>query len=597
MCGIAGIFNFSSNDIRINRVVLEKMNSAMINRGPDGSGYWFSGDNKVAFTHRRLSIIDVDARSNQPMVFENYVIVFNGEIYNYKKLRSDLKAQGDIFKTESDTEVILHLYAKYKNEMFNMMRGMYSLAIWDSKKQAMVLARDPFGIKPLYYYMDDKEIIVASQVKAIANSVEVSLENEPAGHVGFLLLGSVPEPYTIYKGIYSLGPGQVMKIDRGGRCTTHRFADVADLYKKNITEDFRAGEESKDSGKYLYEIVKETIDCHLVSDVPVGIYLSSGIDSSVISVIASETVKKSMVALTATFEENEKRFDEYLLSSKLAEQCGLTQIKIHFTVDDFMGELDNILNCMDQPTIDGINVYMISKKARELGIKTVLTGLGADEVFGGYPSFRNISKIYKFHQLMSKIHIPDQFINWGLNIFSSYMDNDKINKIWDYGSSIAKTYVLYRGLFFPKELFEILDREYVEEGLKKLNLFDEMDISYKTSKSIYDKVSLLEMQWYMKNQLLRDADWAGMAHSIEIRVPFVDYYFLKKLKRLSKKYTTKLALANTVSNKVPREIFTRKKSGFTIPLKKWYAEVSGETGLPGYKGWAMYVYDRFHLAL
>ena len=594
MCGVGGVFHFWGHDGVVEKELLIKMNHEMASRGPDGSGIWVSEDNKTGLCHRRLSIIDIDARSNQPMFFKHYSIVFNGEIYNYQILKKELIEKGAVFQTASDTEVILQLYAEHGLETFNKLRGMYSLVIWDDIKKEMILSRDPFGIKPLYYYLEDNFVVVASQVKAIVNSVKINFEMEPAGQVGFFLLGSVPEPFTLYKDVFSLSPGSVAKISKDGKLACHQFASISNIYIDEFAKTDNNVTDNKDDIIKLEEVVRDTIRCHLVADVPVGIYLSSGIDSSVIAALASETAKKSIVAITAGFEESkDKKNDEMPLSIKLAEKCGFNHQKVVFNFNDFKSELTNIIKKMDQPTIDGVNMYMISKRAKELGIKTVLSGVGADEIFRGYPTFKNAKKIYKYSNFTIKNKISQKIIKALLAQINLVSKNNKLTKIVDYGETISKAYFLCRALYVVDDLLKVLNEDIVNSGLERLSLFEAMDRSCMNGRDINQKISLLEMQWYMKNQLLRDADWAGMAHSIEIRVPFVDYYFVKSLNSISDVRINKKSLAQIANKYMPKEILTRKKSGFTVPLIKWCNMSNICEYDEGYEGWAKYVYRKF----
>ena len=282
MCGLAGIFTYASDGPPVLKLELIRMRDQMLHRGPDGEGLWVSADHKIGLAHRRLAIIDLSENGAQPMssIDCRYEIVFNGEIYNFKELRSNLQSKNINFRSHSDTEVLLALYAQYGNEMCKLLRGMYAFAIWDNIDQSLFLARDPFGIKPLYWHDDGKTIRFASQVKSLMAGGGIKNETEPAGIVGYWIWGSIPEPFTLYKGLLSMTPGTWLKIDQHGRRTSSSFGSLYNLYlgKDNSPSQFVD----------LRGALLDSVRHHLIADVPVGVFLSAGIDSSTILALASE---------------------------------------------------------------------------------------------------------------------------------------------------------------------------------------------------------------------------------------------------------------------------------------------------------------------
>jgi asparagine synthase (glutamine-hydrolysing) len=288
MCGIAGILVSPKSEGLDFSEALTRLSSALATRGPDASGQWVSGTRILGFAHRRLSIIDVDARSDQPMHSTDgrYTIVFNGEIYNYQELRSDLEKKGRGFRTTGDTEVLLQMYAEYGEDMLTRLRGMYAFGIWDELSQELFLARDPFGIKPLYYAEGGGNFYFASQVKALLTVPEVDLREEPAGHVGFFVWGSVPEPYTLYRGIRCLPSGTWMRATREGISKPRLFASPAGEFSKFGLDEMPQSE--TEANVRLHDALRETVRMHEISDVPVAVFLSAGIDSGVVTALAAE---------------------------------------------------------------------------------------------------------------------------------------------------------------------------------------------------------------------------------------------------------------------------------------------------------------------
>ncbi len=298
MCGIAAIFSYNFEAPPPARDQLIAMHDAMAARGPDGEGIWTSQEHRIAMAHRRLSIIDLTDAGAQPMASRDgsFRIVYNGEIYNYRALREDLIAQGEIFTSESDTEVLLALYAKRGPDMVHLLRGMFAFAIWDEKRRGLFLARDPYGIKPLYYaYADDgKTICVASQVKALLAGGGIDTRAEAAGHTGFFLLGCVPEPYTLYRGIRSLPAGGNLWIDNSGRGEPRRWFD--------LTTELAEAEAVPFDRDALRSALIDSVRHHMIADVPVGVFLSSGLDSATLAALAAEIEGSSLRTVTLGFD-------------------------------------------------------------------------------------------------------------------------------------------------------------------------------------------------------------------------------------------------------------------------------------------------------
>lgn len=576
MCGVAGIFSYHYAAQQVDREELRSIRDHMIARGPDGKGEWFSQNNRVALGHRRLAIIDLSENAAQPMatVDDQYVISFNGEIYNYKSIRKDLEQKGYKFQSNSDTEVLLHLYADKGEAMVHDLRGMFAFALWDKNKQAMLLVRDPYGIKPLYYADDGWTLRLASQVKAIMAGGRVSQQVEPAGIVGFYLFGSVPEPYTTYQEIRSVPAGSYLWVDSTGPSEPIKYFSLSRIWAEARQEESN----KTDLQVQVREALLDSVKHHMVADVPVGAFLSAGIDSGALVGLMSEQKKggHQIKTICLAFEEFKgKHDDESLLAAKVAEQYGTQHTTRYVSEQEFKQDLPKILEAMDQPTIDGINTWFVAKAASEQGLKVAVSGLGGDELFGGYPSFHDIPRWVKLLWLPS--HIPGLGIlaEKTLTAFKPLFSriNPKAAGMIRYGSDYAGAYLLKRGLFLPNELKQVIDSDLVKEGLRRLRpqQFINQTIDPCPASS-FGKVAALESSLYLRNQLLRDADWAGMAHSLEIRVPLVDAWLLRLIaKQLvsSKNTNPKELLAKSPDNPLPEFIVKRAKSGFTTPISKW----------------------------
>ena len=342
MCGFAGIFAYSNNAPPVLETELLRIRDQMFHRGPDGEGLWISADKRVGLGHRRLSIIDLSENGAQPMASLDgrYQIIFNGEIYNFKELRSELKPQGINFRGNSDTEVLLNLYALKGEAMCSSLRGMYAFAICDNLTQSIFLARDPFGMKPLYWHDDGQTIRFASQVKALLAGGGIKPESEPAGVVGYWIWGSVPDPFTLYKDLLSLEPGTWLKIERDGKRESGSFQSLFGLFSKStrVTSNY----------SNLREALLDSVQAHLVSDVPVGIFLSAGIDSSTILGLAAEC-GTPLRSITLGFKEFQgTNSDETVLAELVAKKYGIKQDTVWITKKDFEDKLKHYMSSMDQ---------------------------------------------------------------------------------------------------------------------------------------------------------------------------------------------------------------------------------------------------------
>lgn len=567
----------------------------MTARGPDGQGLWVDDDRRVGLAHRRLSIIDLSERGAQPMGKGDgaQVVSYNGEIYNYRTLRDRLKQRGYEFTSDTDTEVLLHLYAEHGPGMVKHLRGMYAFALWDDTRGGLFLARDPYGIKPLYVADNGRRVHVASQVSALRSIADVDTGVEPAGHVGYFLWGHLPDPYTLFRGIRALPAGHTQWIDRSGSDEPQPFASVASALGNGTAN----GQKSPTQEKHerLRDALVDSVQQHLVADVDVGLFLSAGLDSATLLALASEHTNQ-MKTVTLGFEAfRGTHEDEVPGAERLAERYNADHRTVWVTQDDFTAAHDDFFSAMDQPTIDGANTYFVSRAAAASGLKVALSGLGGDELFGGYPSFEQIPR------LVSTVgRIPGiATIGRGLRAVAAplvrRLTSPKYASILEYGTSYGGAYLLRRGLYMPWELPNVLDPELVREGWEELQPLARLDTAATAAGAeARSKITALESSWYMSNQLLRDTDWASMAHSLEVRTPLVDWTLLNTIGTEVVKYDlTKQDMVRTPEQPLPDEFLNRPKSGFTVPLRRWLlADRSEYESARGLRGWAQYVYDQ-----
>ena len=591
MCGIAGIYSYQVHSPPVDQAELMRIRERMISRGPDGAGIWFSDDQRVGFAHRRLAIIDLSPAGAQPMhdpETGNW-IVFNGEIYNHVELRAQLNREGIATRSHSDTEVLLKLYAHKGMEMLNMLRGMYAFSIWDASKRQMYLARDPFGIKPLYIADDGLTLRFASQVKALLAG-QVDTRPEPAGHVGFLLWGSVPGPYTLYRGIRSLPPGHWVCIADGVVAQPVCFNNPTIALRKTTSVGPEATEAALNK---IAQAVRESVAAHMVADVPVGVFLSAGLDSTMLAACAADLGK--LETLTLGFEEyKDGIFDEAALAGEVAQGLGAQHTLHRISAADFAHDRALMLDAMDQPSIDGINTWFVAKAAAKQGLKVALSGIGGDEMFGSYSSFSQVPRLRKALGGFAEFPLLGRMVRKGLSAISGILPSPKYAGLLEYGGTLEGAYLLRRALFMPWEIGALMDPEMAAEGLRELDTLAAMRAITEEISSERLAISALEMQQYMKNQLLRDADWAGMAHSVEIRTPFVDMTLLEQFAEIPSLTPSqeKWAVARAVAPNLPEAVLNRPKTGFSVPIHQWLNPDELST-VSSHREWAQVLYQTF----
>ena len=510
---------------------LERGCEAMRNRGPDGAGAWWSHDNRIGLGHLRLSILDLDSRANQPMSTPDgrFVIVFNGEIYNFQTLRRELIEQGVRFNTCSDTEVILQLFVRDGEDFLPRLRGMFALAIWDNLEERLFMARDPYGIKPLYYACTGKGVLVASQVKALLATGLVSHDPDAHGQAGFWMLGSVPEPHTWNREIRALPAGHCAWIKTGRLKQVRCWWDVSAFWRE-APADVLSDQEVRE---LVRTALRNSVAAHLVSDVPVGVFLSGGIDSGALAGLMVEAGARNLQGVTIAFREFAGRHeDETPLAAQVARHYGITHHVRMVTREEFVADLPRILEAMDQPSIDGINTWYASKAVAELGLKVVVSGVGGDELFQGYDHFRQLPGLVRWWRLASHAPGAMTLAQWIADWKARRSSNARWSVAPELAKSLAGAWWLRRGLYCPTELTPLMGEELARCGLA--NFAPNDWVASKSGVLAADlrlALSQIESSTYLRNQLLRDSDWASMDHSVELRTPLVDAWLLRDLSR------------------------------------------------------------------
>ena len=574
MCGIFGVV---SRNGWLTPDLLERASRTLAHRGPDDAGTVVMDCGsaepcQVGFSHTRLSIIDLSPLGHQPMqdrATGNW-IVFNGEIYNFRELRRELEATGSEFRSQSDTEVILAAYRVWGEECLPRLRGMFAFALWDALRRRLLLARDPLGIKPLYYYSAEKSFLFASEVRTLLQTGLVPRKVDPAGVLSYLAFGSVYEPGTIVEGVRAVPAGHVLTVEKGS-VSAREYWNLLHPAAGRVGEVERA-RDGADTER-LPAILRDAVLSHLVSDVPVGVFLSGGIDSSsLVAVLSHNDVRAKTFSLV--FREEE--FNEAQYSREVARRFGTEHHEIPVSQDDTLAVLPEALRAMDQPTIDGINTYLVSAKTRAAGVKVALTGLGADEMFAGYSNFRRVPKMESFARRFGRLpRFTQRPISAAMARLAGKSDrNRKLAALASAQDSIVHPYFLVRTLFAPVEreaLFSTGDYEAAEQALA---IVLRESVAASSALDPVNRVSYLESRWYMRNTLLRDSDFMSMAHGLELRVPFLDRALVETCFRipgagkLQGRLPKGLLLAS-LGVELPQAIVQRPKRGFTLPFERW----------------------------
>ncbi|HZW93789.1 MAG TPA: asparagine synthase (glutamine-hydrolyzing) [Candidatus Eremiobacteraceae bacterium] len=577
MCGIFGII---ARNARVPREVLERATQSLAHRGPDDSGTVIlqdsAGENiEVGLGNRRLAIIDLSPLGHQPMsdpATGNW-IVYNGEVYNFREVRAELERAGLEFRSASDTEVILKAYAHWGEKCLAQFRGMFAFAIWDVRRHSLFVARDPMGLKPLYYYISDRYFMFSSEVRTLLGTGLVRRVVDPAGLINYLTFGSLYDPNTLVDGISSLPPGCYLTWGEG-QLQQIQYWDLADPASEGCANACDNGNTRATLEIQLPEKLDESVRLQLVSDVPVGVFLSGGIDSSsLVGILSRNGVRPSTFSIV--FREAE--YSEAKYSRAIAQKFRTDHHEITVSQADFFAAIAPAIHAMDMPTIDGINTYFVAQKTRAAGVKVALSGLGGDEMFGGYSSFSTVPRMEQFSNISRRIPeaIRSPLVSMLAAVAPSSDQNRKLAALGRNGGGIIHPYFVSRMLFTPGQL-----RELLPEMKPDSNAFqraeEPLNESYGRAMRLdpVNRISYLEARCYMLNTLLRDSDFMSMAHGLEVRVPFIDHQLARALfavpgSRKVDARTPKPLLVRALGGQLPDEIVHRPKRGFTLPFEHW----------------------------
>ena len=555
MCGIGGILRReppSSPDL-IDDLLLR----SLLHRGPDDRGRYDSPDGLATLVHTRLSILDLRREGRQPMHRHGCWLTFNGEIYNFRSLREELIREGERFTTATDTEVILALYLRRGSDFWRHLRGMYALALWDESRRSGLLLRDPFGIKPLYYGLSKKgDLLFASEVRALLATGEFERKIDPVGLESYLAFGSVAEPHTLVSGISLLKAGHFLRWAGG-------IVRSQELYFSPKAPTLSP---TQDAVIEVRAALSDSVRHHLVSDVSCGILLSGGLDSGAILALTQQT--NGSPAATFTLALEDQSCDESEAARKRAAESGSRHHEFLLTGELAENWADEFLSAMDQPSVDGFNTFCIAKFAAAHGYRVLLSGLGADEIFGGYPSQKLIPKMVRLGKILR--HFRSCF-STGPNGGSAGSGKTlRLREFLAGSSTVERAYIAVRSIFSVRERRLIMSR--ILGGPISADDRVELNLSPSgTSGSMAEEICYLEATRYLRNQLLRDADVMGMAHGVEIRVPFVDRRLLETLHRIPPqvRLAPEKKLLRAAVPECDSSPGKAKKRGFTLPYTEW----------------------------
>lgn len=559
MCGIAGILYFNQ-PLAEERSILS-MTDALAHRGPDAKGIYMDGG--LALGHRRLSIIDLSAAANQPFTDASgrYTIVFNGEMYNYREVKAQISDYP--FQTTSDTETLLAAYAKWGTNCLNRFSGMYAFAIWDREQKELCLVRDRMGVKPLYYYMDEEKIIFASEIRAILASGYVPKCISMQGLYEYFSCQSVSYPLTIIRGIRQLEAGSYLKIKQG-KTERAKYWNVCDVPQPAIYTD------AATVRKNVKHLLGQSVQRRLVSDVPVGAFLSGGIDSSVVVGLMSEVAGVKPATFNISFSE--KEYDESEYAELIARKFDTDHTKIQLSPHTMLDELEHALSALDTPSGDGVNSFVVSKAIRNAGIKVALSGVGGDELFAGYPIFNQFQKLYakrsswRYSGLARKLTaislLPGKFSN------KKYRLQQLLRAP---SPDIEQVYPVLRQMLSPRLIEKLTTIEM--KGATALQGYLYEHRAQLHPLPVLSQVSAAEYMGYTQHTLLKDTDQMSMAVALEVREPFFDTDLVKYVLGIPDKFKQpvypKSLLVESVKPLLPDEIVFRKKQGFVFPWNVW----------------------------
>lgn len=552
MCGISAIVH-PKGELQV-RSILEGMNAAMTHRGPDAGGV-FTNEH-IGLGHRRLSIIDTEQSANQPMRSSNnnWIIVFNGEIYNYVELKAN-ELQDVTFKTASDTEVILELFQRYGIECLSKLKGMFAFVIHNAETKETFVVRDRYGMKPLYFSMQKNGCFIASEIRSLLASDSIPRKLNRVALEEYIETQTVCAPNTLIENVQLLEAGHYLHF-KENETTKHCYYRLLADTSYELTD-------KKSTQELLRSTLRESVVQHMRADVPFGAFLSGGIDSSLLVGLMSEVRSEKINTFQISFEE--EAFDERKYAQLVANKFGTDHHEINLSAKAFLHDIPSAVASIDFPSGDGPNTYAVSKATKEAGLKVAISGLGGDELFAGYPVFQYIQSIEK--SFLLKLSYPfRKSASTLLNTISSSRSLRKKAELLGLPkANLASAFPLVRNVWKANEL--------ISRTTKHFEIENNFNFIFEKQAPLLNRVSAAEMESYMQHVLLRDSDQMSMAHSLEIRVPFLDHQVVELATHLSNDLknptSPKKFLTETFADILPEEVVNRKKMGFTLPWSVW----------------------------
>jgi asparagine synthase (glutamine-hydrolysing) len=558
MCGILG---FAGKRDRAESVDAGAAIKSLHHRGPDDAGSWLGvaasdPDTACAFAHTRLAIIDLSPGGHQPMTSPDgrYTIVYNGEIYNFRQLRCELSRSGTQFASQSDTEVVLKAFAAWGSQCVLRFRGIFAFAIWDRDEGKLFLARDHIGVKPLYYARTNDGLAFASEVRSLVRTRLAGRTMSPAGLASYLTYGSVQDPLTIIEGVFALLPGHFATYQNGRLSVEPYWQLKADVDAKATFES---------AVERVRPVLQEAVALQLVADVPLGVFLSGGVDSSALVALASAASGKPVHTFTVTFDES--AYSEEKFAAEVAARFGCEHHRVHLPADRAVREFDRFVDALDQPSADGVNTFFVAEAAREAGLAVALSGSGGDEVFAGYPNFRSFGRLMTLGRMARPIGRSMAWLFDGRPFNGGSIRSKKIGGILHAAGDPLATYASLRSMFSPAQVSALTGAPATSASDSEQDDLDRSDPI-----GLYSR---LELTHYLRNTLLRDADVMSMAHSLEVRVPLVDHELLTCVATIPGPLmigATSKPLLTAACGSLPPQVGTRQKMGFTLPMEVWF---------------------------
>jgi len=581
MCGIVGVYNYGNPGMRLQSDTLVRMRDTMAHRGPDDAGIYVSPDGKLGLGHRRLSILDLSALGHQPMVSADgrYWIVFNGEIYNFRELRADLEPKGCTFRSNSDTEVLLALYAEYGPKMLHALRGMFALAIWDTREERLWMARDRIGIKPLYYTAQGGRFLFASEIKAILAFPGIPRAVHLPGLHHFLSFLTTPAPLTLFEGIQKLPAGHTLTVEQDGTLKVEEWWDVFDGVQPPTGDD-EAG-----IAERILSLLRESIRWRMVSDVPFGVFLSGGIDSSTNVALMAELMDRPVETFSIGFT-GEERYNEFVYARQIAERFRTSHHEVQISVDDLIDFLPQLIHHQDEPIADPVcvPVYYVARLAKQHGVTVCQVGEGSDELFCGYPLWGWFLRVARWNRAFGLLPRPLRRLAPAL-LRTAGKHHGLPYECLRRGAEGETLFWSGAEAFFEAQKAELLT-SWVRERLRGLSSLEvvafhrQRFLERTPAPDFLTWMGYMDLKLRLPELLLMRVDKMTMATAVEARVPFLDHEFVQfamgipqavKFRGGELKHILKLAVAGVI----PHEIIHRRKQGFGVPVAEWFLRELG----------------------